>query len=356
MAAQGVAIFSDLSIDNVGAGYTLEAGSAGRTPAVSNPFNITTSAPSALAFTVQPSNVLAGASIAPPVEVTVLDSLGNRIQGDTSTVTISLGANPGGSTLGGTLVVSAVDGVATFPDLSLDQARAGYTLVASATGVASVSSAPFAVSPGVAVGFAFAVQPTSTEAGMVIVPAVEVSVVDAFGNTVTTSSEAIDISIGTNPAGGILNGTTTVVAVQGVAIFSDLSIESAGRGYTLEAGNAGRTPVTSNSFDVTPGSPVAVKFLVQPSTTEDDDVITPAVEVGVMDSFGNLVDTATTSITMSIGSNPGASTLSGTTTQPAVNGVAVFPDLSLDNEGNAYRLAADAPGLVGAVSKPFRIK
>ncbi len=54
--------------------------------------------------------------------------------------------------------------------------------------------------------------------------------------------------------------------------------------------------------------------------------------------------------------NPGGSSLSGTTTQPAVVGVAVFPDLSLNNGANGYRLAADAPGLIGAVSKPFRIK
>jgi hypothetical protein len=75
-----------------------------------------------------------------------------------------------------------------------------------------------------------------------------------------------------------------------------------------------------------------------------------------MDAFGNLVDTATTAITMSIAVNPGGSSLSGTTTQPAVVGVAVFPDLSLNNGANGYKLAADAPGLIGAVSKPFRIK
>ncbi|MHC4066763.1 MAG: Ig-like domain-containing protein, partial [Planctomycetota bacterium] len=354
VAVQGVATFLDLRIDKVGVGYTLEAGSAGRTPAASNPFDITAAAPTTLAFTVQPADVLAGDSITPPVQVTVVDPLGNRIPGDTRTVTISLGLNPAGSTLGGTLAVSAVDGVATFPDLTLDQAGSGYTLVASAPGITPASSDAFAVSPGVAVGFAFLVQPASTEAGGLIMPTVHV--VDAFGNTVTLSNEAIDIVIGSNPGGGTLSGTTTVFAVQGVAVFSDLSIDKVGAGYTFEAGSAGRIPATSDPFDITAGPPVALAFLVQPSTEDHNKPIKPPVEVGVMDGFGNLVDTATVSITMTIAVNPGGSVLSGTTTQSAVNGVAVFDDLRLDKNGTGYVLAADAPGLAGALSVPFRIK
>ena len=45
-------------------------------------------------------------------------------------VTLSLGANPGGATLSGTLTVTAASGVATFPNAILDKAAAGYTLVA----------------------------------------------------------------------------------------------------------------------------------------------------------------------------------------------------------------------------------
>jgi hypothetical protein len=353
-AVQGVATFLDLRIDKVGVGYTLEAGSAGRPPAVSQPFDITPAAPTTLAFTTQPSDVLAGDSMTPPVQVAVVDPLGNRIPGDTRAVTLSLGVNPAGSKLGGTLTVSAVDGVATFPDLTLDQAGSGYTLVASAPGITPASSAPFAVSPGVAVGFAFGVQPSSTEAGGLITPTVHV--VDAFGNTVTLSNEAIDIAIGSNPGGGTLSGTTTVVAVQGVAVFSDLSIDKVGIGYTLEASSAGRTPATSDPFDITVGPPVLLAFLVQPTTEDHDKPIKPPVEVGVMDGFGNLVDTATVSITMTIAVNPGGSVLSGTTTQAAVNGVGVFDDLRLDKKGTGYVLAADAPGLGGALSVPFRIK
>jgi len=353
-AVQGVAAFGDLSIDNVGSGYTLEAGSAGRTPAASNPFDITASAPTALMYTVQPTRVTAGVPMIPDVEVTIADSLGNRIPGDTRTVTVALGTNPGGSTLGGTTVVNAVDGVARFPGLTLDKVGTGYTLLASAAGVAGAGSAPFDVSPNVAVGFDFAVEPTSTQAGALITPAVRV--VDIFGNTVTTANDAIDISIGTNPGGGTLSGTTTVTAVQGVAVFSDLSIDKVGIGYTLDATSGGRTPAISNPFDITPAAPAALLFVVEPTTTDHGKSIKPPVRVSVVDGWGNLVDTATTAITMSIAVNPGGGILSGTTTQSAVNGVAVFDDLSIDKNGTGYVLAADALGLTGALSQPFRIK
>jgi hypothetical protein len=355
VAVQGVAVFSDLRIDKAGAGYTLQAGSAGRTPATSDPFDITAASPTTLAFSVQPSDVVAGDSITPPVEVTVVDSLGNRIPGDTTAVTLTLGANPSGGTLGGTLVVSAVDGVATFPDLTLDQAGSGYTIVASAPGITPASSASFTVSPGVAVGLTFTVQPASTQAGALIAPAVEVRVVDAFGNTVTASSDAINMSIGVNPSGGTLSGTATVVAVQGVAVFSDLRIDKAGAGYTLEASSAGGSPATSNPFDITATVPTGLAFTVQPSDVMAGDSITPPVEVTVLDSHGSRIPGNTSSVTLSLGVNPGGSTLRGTLVVSAVDGVATFPDLSLDQAGSGYTIVASAQGITTASSVPFAV-
>ncbi|HSM16990.1 MAG TPA: Ig-like domain-containing protein, partial [Gemmatimonadales bacterium] len=250
-----------------------------------------------LVFSVQPSNVAAGDAITPTVEVSVIDSLGNRIGGDTTTVSLALGSNPGGGTLSGTTSVAAVDGVARFPGLTLNKAGTGYTLVATAPGV-NTTSAVFAVSHGAAVGFDFVVQPASTQVGGLITPVVRV--IDAFGNTVTTTNEAIDIRIGTNPAGGVLSGTTTVAAVQGVATYTDLSIDQVGSGYTLQVDGPGRTPAVSDPFDITAGSPKALAFTVQPSTVVAGVSMTPAVEVTVVDSLGNRVPGDSRSVTIAI--------------------------------------------------------
>jgi len=54
----------------------------------------------------------------------VLDQFNNLVITDTSNVTVAIGANAGGSTLGGTTTVAAVGGIATFNTLSLDKVGA----------------------------------------------------------------------------------------------------------------------------------------------------------------------------------------------------------------------------------------
>jgi uncharacterized Zn-binding protein involved in type VI secretion len=58
---------------------------------------------------------------------------------------------------------------------------------------------------------------------------------------------------------------------------------------------------------------------------------------------------------MAILTNPGGGTLSGTTTQTAVNGVATFNNLSINNTGNGYTLRATSSGLTQANSNSFNI-
>ena len=146
-AVGGVATFSTLSINNTGTGYRLSATASGLTSATSNTFNITSTTPPAtptkLAFGTQPSNTLAGATITPAVTVRIEDANGTLVATDTRSVTVAIGANPGGGTLGGTKTVNAVGGIATFPTLSINNPGNGYTLTASATGLAGATSNAF---------------------------------------------------------------------------------------------------------------------------------------------------------------------------------------------------------------------
>ncbi|OLC76705.1 MAG: hypothetical protein AUH78_05690 [Gemmatimonadetes bacterium 13_1_40CM_4_69_8] len=79
----------------------------------------------------------------------------------------------------------------------------------------------------------FTVQPSNVTAGNVMTPAASVT-----------------LTIGTNPVGGNLSGTTAVAPVNGVARFGDLSIDRSGTGYTLRATASGATAATSTTFDV----------------------------------------------------------------------------------------------------------
>jgi len=104
-----------------------------------------------LGFTVQPSRTLPTFAIQPAVQVTALDAEGNRMTSYNGPVTITIGRNGGtlmAGTLSGTTTVNAVNGVATFPNLSIDQPGTGYTLVVNAANVSGAESAQFDIGIG----------------------------------------------------------------------------------------------------------------------------------------------------------------------------------------------------------------
>jgi len=186
--------------------------------------------------------------------VTVQDALGNTVTSATTSITLAItsGTGTSGAALGGTLTRAAVAGVATFGDLTIDKVGAGYTLTATATGLTSATSSAIAVSPGAAAKLAFTVQPSEAVAGAAISPAVQLTVQDALGNTVTSATTSIVLAItsGTGTSGAALGGTLTRAAVAGVASFADLTVDLAGTGYTLTATATGLTGATSSAFAI----------------------------------------------------------------------------------------------------------
>ena len=100
-----------------------------------------------LAFTVQPGAAAAGTAIAPALQVAIQDASGNTVTRAMTSVTVALGANPSGASLFGTVTVAALNGVATFSTLSVNDVGTGYTLTASASGLTGATSASFNVTP-----------------------------------------------------------------------------------------------------------------------------------------------------------------------------------------------------------------
>jgi hypothetical protein len=353
VASGGVATFPDLTLDKTGSGYRLQATSGGWV-AASSAFSVTAAPATQLAFLVQPASTGAGAAITPAVQVEALDALGNVATGYSGSVTVAIGTNPGGGTLSGGLTAAVIGGNATFTNISIDKLGVGYTLSATAGGLSGATSAPFDVVPGVAIQLAFSVQPSTTNAGVSITPAVQVTARDVFGNTATGFSGPITIALGANPGGGGLAGTKVLPAVAGVATFTDLSIARIGTGYTLTAKATGLTTATSNAFDIVIGPVSQLVFTVQPATSPAGTTIAPAVQVSAEDVAGNTVPTFTDNVTIAIGLNPGGGTLSGTGTVAAVNGVATFSDLSINKIGTGYRLAATS-GALTITSNAFSV-
>src|SRR4029077_5321187 len=140
-----------------------------------------------------------------------------------------------------------------------------------------------------------------------------------------------------------------------LATFNDLTIVTAGVGYTLVFSSPGLTAREINTFNISAAAAARVVFTVQPTSTTAGSTIAPAVQVTAEDAFGNVVTAFTGNVTIAIGNNPGSSTLGGTTTVAAVAGVATFSDLTINNPGLGYTFTAASGSLTGDTSAAFDI-
>jgi hypothetical protein len=74
---------------------------------------------------------------------------------------------------------------------------------------------------------------------------VTAAVEDGQGNVVTSFNGSLTISLAANPGGAALGGTLTANATNGVAVFSGLTLDQPGTGYTLQVSSAGIQTTTA---------------------------------------------------------------------------------------------------------------
>jgi hypothetical protein len=175
---------------------------------------------------------------------------GNVITSANNTVSVALATNPGGSPLGGTLSISASNGVAVLSSLTLTKAASGYPLSVASSGLRGSRTSALAVTPAAASQLSIVTQPPSSiaqSASFGLVLAIE----DAFGNIVTSASNSVTVAFANNPTNAKLGGTTSVKATNGYVTFSNLSINKRGTGYTLKLTTAGLTGATTSAIQVT---------------------------------------------------------------------------------------------------------
>jgi len=159
---------------------------------------------------------------------------------------ITLNAN---GSITGTPAAGTFNLVATVSDSSTPVQMASRALSITVTGP-SLSNLSFVMQP---------INSTAT----VIMPA-EVSVMATDNTDAAVSGVTINLSLGVNPGGGTLTGTTSAVTNQaGIAVFSELFVSEAGAGYTLVASATGVAPAISNPFNVLPQPPTPLSAIAQ---------------------------------------------------------------------------------------------
>ncbi|HEU5102527.1 MAG TPA: hypothetical protein VFU22_26065, partial [Roseiflexaceae bacterium] len=280
-----------------------------------------------------------------------LDSPGTTITVTAGVVTIS-GLNLSGATAalhntGGTVTASSNWwGSATGPAASTNLAGTGSSIVGTdyyrpwCVVAAPVCNA----NGGVATKLEFTTQPSDSTPNAAFPTQPVVTAKDASGNVDTSYSGNITLAIksGTGTAGANLSplANTTMTAVNGVATFSGLSIDLIGSAYQLTASDGTLPTIESAAFNITAGTPTQLVFAPSPSNSTGGVAFPTQPVVEVRDAGGYLVTNYIGDVTLTILSNPGSGTLSGSTIVPVTNGKASFTGLRINKSGVGYTLQA----------------
>ncbi len=207
--------------------------------------NTTTTTDCTLQFSTEPQSAAIGQDITgtafdpsgPPVTVEIVDASDHVVTSSGAPVTVAVGNNPGRATLGGTTTVGAVDGVATFSDLTLNQPGNGYTLTASSPRIKGATSSAF--------------DETTT--------AVSCPQNQSCQTSVSTATSNFAVTANPSPTAATLTVSTDVGTQLQCAGYTaqdpnwfSFSVTSANRGklitYTVRPAGPGTEPVGSTQF------------------------------------------------------------------------------------------------------------
>lgn len=347
-ATGGVVNFTNLQMNEAGA-KTLQFTAVGLSPATSASYRVKAATASQMTFVTQPDGAtVATAFTAQPV-LQIKDLYGNVVEdGVDASANVTASLFSGTGTLSGLLTVTAASGVVTYSNLQLSTIGAKRIRLTKADnsgagGASTLTSTSdiFTVSPGAGTALAFAVQPGGGTAGVLWTQQPRIEVRDANGNVDTSSNASVSLSLTTGS--GSLAGASTVTAVSGVAVFTNLSLEAIGTDKVLTATAGGVGSTTSNAFTITAGAPIAASDLTisaGPRWSNDLDVYT--VTATVRDTYGNPV--AGKSVALS-SSRAAADTIATSPTMSDANGQSQFTIRSKTG-GTSVLTATINPGAV----------
>ncbi|MHC5542027.1 hypothetical protein ACYOEI_27725, partial [Singulisphaera rosea] len=337
----GVATFTDLTLDKVGSGYTILVSTNDDTPSITTaPFSATLTPPAAthLAIVSAPSSVKTNEPFS--VTVQALDANGDVDTDYSGPIRLSAGSNGSEDySLSGILTVNAVNGVATFNTSRSDAYGVkSFTLSASGAGLTKATSSSIAMR---ATATTLKGQITSSGPVTPLVPfTLVVKATDANGNVDPDYSGLVTLSLGSSSSAGILGGTLTVQAVNGVATFTDLTVDRAGT-FVIKATSGSLTSGAGLVTFTVKSTPTQLAITTQPSSVVAGQAFT--IVVTVEDVNGFLVPTVNGfDVVLSLAENPGNGMLSAPFELRAGvrSGKATFNGLWLNKPASGYVIKA----------------
>jgi hypothetical protein len=165
---------------------------------------------------------------------TAKDSSGNTIGGVTFTWV---------SSAPGIAAINSSSGLAVGVSAGTTQITAAAQGITSPADILTVTAAPVPTS------ISFSAPATLNYLGLPL-SAMSVSVLDQNGNLDTGATGTVTLALGANPTAATLAGSLQETVTNGVASFSNLTLDYPGVGYTLAASYAGLPTATSATFTV----------------------------------------------------------------------------------------------------------
>ena len=255
-------------------------------------------------------------AINPAVTAQIQDQFGNSVSG-ARTVSMAVTTGPGSLTGDSTSSVSAsASGLASFSNLVINTAGS-YTIRASSSGLTPTpASGSFDIAAAAAAKLAFTQSPADTGADDTSSPQPKVTVQDQFGNTATTDSSTVTLSItpGTPASGGpgSVSGCSQSESA-GVVTFSGCKITAVGTGYKLRATDGALTATDSAAFSITSGA--AAKLVITSpalSGTASSSATLGPISVQLQDGSGNAVSAPPGGLSVTLSSSSAAGRFAAT--------------------------------------------
>ncbi len=292
-----------------------------------------------------------GQALSSPLVVRLVDEQGEGVSGSAVAWVVATG---GGRASPETTATDA-DGFAST-EWTLGDEPGDNTLNAVVSGVGVVSFTASAVSDG-------AGEPSASRSSISASPdrvpvggasTITVTIRDAQGDPVAgvsvelaATGEGNDLTQPDSPTDE--NGRTTgrlQSSAPGTKIVSAVAEGSVELDETAEV---------TVSAPPEPPEPDHLVFLVEPSSPEEDEVITPPLEVAIVDADGDVIRLSGVEIEIELLRGDRSHDFDGDPTQTTVEGVAVFNDLEIDHRHDGFRFRARAPSMpeLGIVETSF---
>ncbi len=351
----GAASFGNLTIDRVGAGYTLRVSINGLT-ATTKPFDVTAGRAARMTIVAGDSaSATVNTMVATPPSVKLVDASNNPIVGARVKFSPTDGS---GSVSPGDSVTTNAQGIATLASWTLGTAMGTQAVVASSPGVQPVTFTANA-RPGNAARLQLK---NKASLQMLVVPNVLLSpqpiiqVTDEYGNAVPAGRMEVRVSPATAAGVTVSASPVTLDSATGSKSFTDVRLSGSGLTQLVFIEGSGRIkPDTSNTIRVA-GQATMIKLV--PDLTSISLVAgqTPSLpQVKAEDANGNGVANVKIRVVVDSGTAPNVAFVgvdSFTTNGLGLASITVPPPTGV----GTYRLTATSAGIANALIVTATVK